>query len=328
MNKRKGLHLLAGFVGLGAWLLFILACTGWPSWSPDGNKILFPYSGADDWGIALYDRAAGAVVPVFNLSSPRSDSPPHSNPPTPTAQFVGDGKQAIVVLRPDSEDEPTEVLLFSFDGNKPLRVFVLPKSAEASLPPYPEVAGELFLGSSYIARLNLKSGAIETKELREGKGIHLMPGGGHVWYSVYGIKRAGNGAMQIGELNPNDLSLKPLFEFLDSDMKALGVTDLMPLVPEPRSIRFATSGQMGENPVLLLFNKGGLERVVKPHFPARGYKLGEVAWSADGKTIYAPAVSPANRDTPEFSVTEIPVDGGAIRMIPIATLAQSVGAFE
>ena len=37
MSQRSWLHPFLGIAGLAAWLLFILACTGWPSWSPDGR---------------------------------------------------------------------------------------------------------------------------------------------------------------------------------------------------------------------------------------------------------------------------------------------------
>ncbi len=154
--------------------------------------------------------------------------------------------------------------------------------------------------------------------------------GGRIWYIVYGIKRDGNEGMQVGELNRNDLSLKALFEFLDSAKKLRGSDDFsMTLVPQPGGALLATSGQMGDHPVLLIFSRGGLERALKPEFPNRGFNLGFVAWAPDGKVIYAAAVSPAKeKDGSEFSVAGIPVNGGPVRLISIAHLTKSVDAGE
>ena len=66
MDKKKLLYTLAGLGGVAAWLIFALACTGWPAWSPDGSKVLFVSSSSDpnskDSVIALYDRAGGSAA--------------------------------------------------------------------------------------------------------------------------------------------------------------------------------------------------------------------------------------------------------------------------
>src|SRR5262249_36300466 len=159
------------------------------------------------------------VDPIFNYHS-RSESGI-----LPFAQWTRDGRQAIVVMTPPHEDASIEVLLLPLGNKGPIRNFLVPDAKQLSLPPYPQVENALFMGSSEIIRLDLKSGEIETKDLTEGEGIHLLPGGEFIWYVVDEIERAdreGKGT-QFGELQPADLTLKPLFEFWDADEEKLGL---------------------------------------------------------------------------------------------------------
>src|SRR5215510_8840489 len=325
MKRKQWIYLLTGCAGLVGWLLFVLACTGWPAWSPDSRRILFPYLNPDskDSGIALYDRTAGTVVPVFR------ELAPESNAPLPYAQFTQDGKQIVVLLFDPGEGDPAdEVFLLPVEGKKTLRRFMLPHSKQFSFPPFPEYGNQLFLGLSYIARVNLKTGEVETRELKGGKGIHLIPDGERIWYVMYDLEREGRegDGFQVGEMSRNDLGLKSLFELWDTDMNSRGITrvSILGLTPIPGGLGLATSGRMGDDPALVFFNRAGLDRVVTPQFPGKGYRLGRLAWSADGKTIYTTAVAPGKTaGAAEFSVAEIPVSGGPVRLTWIAHLTQA-----
>ena len=323
MRRRKLLYLLASVSGLVGWLLFILACTGWPAWSPDSRKVLFPYFNPDskDAGIALYDHAAGTVTPVFH------EVTAESNPALAFSQFSQDGKQIIVALVSDHEGMPDEVLLLPAEGNKSVRRLVLPESKQFCFPPFPQYGNDLFLGLSYVARLNLKTGAIETKELSGGKGIHLIPDGERVWYVMYDLEgREDDNGFQIGELSRNDLNLKSLFEVWDSDMHSRGITHLniLGLTPLPGGSGLVTSARVGDDAALVFFNRAGLDRVVKPQLPGKGYRLGKLAWSADRKTIYTTAIASGKKEgEADFSVAEIPVNGGPVRLTWIARLILS-----
>ncbi|HKD14323.1 MAG TPA: hypothetical protein VKE71_07205 [Candidatus Angelobacter sp.] len=325
MKRRKWLYLLGGFSGLVGWLLFVLACTGWPAWSPDSRKVLFPYFNPDsrNSGIALYDQATGTVMPVFH------ELTAESNPTIPYAQFSQDGKQIIVALMTGHEDMTDEVLLLPAEGNKSARRFVLPESKQFCFPPFPQYGNDLFIGLSYIARLNLKTGAVETKELSGGKGIHLIPDGEHVWYVMYDLQREGHDeddGFQVGELNRNDLSLKSLFEVWDSDLRSRGIThaNILGFTPLPDGSGLVTSARVGDDAALVFFNRAGQDRVVKPQLPGKGYRLGGLAWSADGKTIYTTAIASGKKEgQADFSVAEIPVNGGPARLTWIARLIPS-----
>jgi len=324
MKLRKWLYLLAGFSGLVGWLLFVLACTGWPAWSPDSRKVLFPYFNPDskDAGIALYDHATGIVTPVFHQVTEESD------PSIPFGQFSQDGKQIIVALVTDHEGVPDEVLLLPAEGNKAARRFMLPASTQFCFPPFPQSGNDLFVGLSYIARLNLKTGAVETKEFSGGKGIHLIPDGERIWYVMYDLEGEGHeddSGFQVGELNRNDLSLKSLFELWDSDTRSRGITHLhIPgLTPLPGGAGLVTSARVGDDAALVFFNRAGLDRVVTPPLPGKGYRLGKLAWSADGKTIYTTAIASGKKGEADLSIAEIPVNGGPVRLTSITRLVLS-----
>src|SRR5438105_7623985 len=218
MNEKRYLYCLVGFAGLFAWLVFILGCTGWPAWSPDGSKILFPYFDPDsqDSGIAVYDRGSGTVTPVFRqLADDKGE-------PYPFAQWLRNGKRAALTLFSDNSN-PQVFLLPLGDNGSPMQHFVLPNSKELSLPPYPEIAGSLFVGATYIARLTLATGKVEAKTLLDGESARRLSTGDRIWYV---LKRENESATQVRELNPETLDPQLLFEIHDSDTQKLGIGSL------------------------------------------------------------------------------------------------------
>ena len=223
-----------------------------------------------------------------------------------------------------SDDSDPEVFLLPLGNNgSPIQHFVLPSSKELSLPPYPEVAGSLFVGATYIARLNLATGKVEAKTLLDGESARRLSTGDRIWYV---LKRENESATQVGELNPETLDPQLLFEIHDSDTQKLGIgslDDVSYLVPDRVGSRFAISGQRGDEPVVLMFNRAGQITVAKPVFPKPGYSLGLIDWALDNNTVYATALGPASNGKRDFMIAEIPIQGGAVRLTKIASLIEA-----
>ena len=324
MDKKKLLYALAGMGGVAAWLIFILACTGWPAWSPDGSKVLFILSNADpksrDRAVALYDRGSGSATALYSYRTTTHDV-------SLMAQFSRDGRQAIFVLS-RNDDQPSEVLSLPLNGQKPALHVVLPGTKEVLLAPFPEIGGELFMGSDSVTRMNLTTGDLKARKLSEGDGILLKQAGDRVLYVLFEIQRpdhAGKG-MQFGELNRDDLSLKPGFEFWESDQEKLGIGDLngFTLVPEAGGAHLLAAAKAGDRPVLLLFGRNGVDRIIRPDFPA-GCRIFSLAWSADGGTIYAALLVPgADKNDQDIVIAETPAGGGPLKMDSVLTIAKKM----
>lgn len=328
MDKRKLFYTLAGLGGVAAWLIFILACTGWPAWSPDGGKVLFILSSPDpkskDSVVALYDRVAGSATALYSYRTSTHDM-------TPIAQFSRDGRQAILVLN-RNDDQPSEVLSLPLNGQKPILHVVLPGTKEVLLAPFPEIGGELFMGSDSVTRMNLTTGDLKTRKLSEGDGILLKQAGDRVLYTVFEIQRPGHTdkGMQFGELNRDDLSLKPAFEFWEADQEKLGIGDFngFTLVPEPGGAHMLAAAKAGDRPVLLLLGGNGMDRIIRPEFPA-GCRIVSLAWSADGRTIYAALLVPgADKNEQDLVIAETPPGGGPLKIDPVLTIAKTKKATD
>jgi len=323
MDKKKLLYALAGLGGVAAWLVFILACTGWPARSPDGSKVLFILSSPDpkskDSAVALYDRGTGSATTLYSYRTSTHDM-------TPMAQFSRDGRQAILVLN-RSDDQPAEVLSLPLDGRKPVLHVALPGTKGVMLAPFPEIGGELYMGSDFIYRMNLATGDLKIKKLTEGEGILLMGDGDPVWYAVFEIERPGHEdkGMQFGRLNRDDLSLKPYFEFWDADQQKLGIEGFngVTLTPEPGGAHLLVAAYVDHKPVLVLFGKIGVDRIIKPEFPT-DCRIASLAWSADGKAIYAALLAPgANKAEQNLVIAETSPGGGQVRLDAVLTMAKT-----
>lgn len=320
MKERNGLKVMLGIVGLLAWMAYILACRA--SWSPDSSKVLFPYYNpeADEAGVALYDRNTGETRSIFV----RADA--SSNELIPV-QWESDGARAIVWV------EERQLLLLPIDSAKPARRFELPEDIEWQGTPYPEVGGNLYLGDETLIRLNLETGEVKSRELEVGHDVVLFQGNNSVFYakevdtpedeSEEG-EGSGDGGIEIGELDPNGLTFQPLFVLKERDLAAHGVKEVHALMElEPSGSRIAMIGQGEDRDFIILCTRAGLQKVVAPEFPVEQYRLGNLQWAPDGKTIYAVVLTPTGKkDETQYSLGEIPVDGGSSRLLPV-TLIQA-----
>lgn len=332
MQRRHPLFAVAGILALAAWALFILACTGWPGWSPDSTRVVFPYADAatKQDGIALYDRTSGAVSTVFRVSSKSNDSFPY-------AQFSADGKLLLLgtVAADGSDLDRFDLLAWPLAPGGALHHYVLPK-VENSMPyqPYPEIGGKVFIGSEYIASLDLATGAVKVQPLSEGatapaaKQVYLFSAGPHL-YSVLADASAGGDddkkKFQFGEVDQATLKIQPWFELTTAGLSAHGLKEAGWLpAADPSSARLAMSGRrQDDRGVIVFLSRDGIDRVLVPAISS-DYMLGDfLAWSADGRTLYAPVLlRTETAGLHDFAVAEIDAASGATRLDRVARLSE------
>lgn len=338
INRLDGWLEVLGLVGLAAWMLYILACRA--AWSPDGSKILFSYFDpqADEAGVVLYDREDETTRTIFVAHSPNLDDA------LLFAQWESTGRRAIIA-RPT--DDSLEVIVLPLDSAQPARHFHLPESEDTLLlPPYPEIHGNLYIGGDYLARLNLQTGEQTVQEPKSPLGS-LLTHDGRLFYArqvppesekkkkaekkTAEKEKDANAEeedkkedLEVGEVNLNDLTLKPLFTLSGKELEEHGVKELGFLAFDPTGTRLAINAEGEDKDLLLLCTLAGLEKTLTPEFPAAKFKLGNPEWSPDGRIIYVPVLTPAADSGWQYAVGEIPVEGGPARLDPIAVLDSSV----
>jgi hypothetical protein len=328
MNRRKALDVVLGIIGLAAWMLYILACR--PSWSPDNSKILFPYltPGTKEAGIALYDRNTGAVKSIF-MPPAKEKGWERDSDVGPVAQWESGGSRAIVTWhekkaktkkKKEVQIARLQVLVFPVGSDGKTRHFKLQnREADTAMCfPWPEADGNLYVvGKGSLARLDLKTGRSEFRELGDGRDtLFFNRDTEHIVYARDGAETSD--AMEIGDLDQNNLTLHPLFVLKEADLAHYGVKDLFPLIAfEPHGSRMATFGKGEEEGqyFIVFCNDSGVQKVVALELPAKVYDLGNLEWASNGKTIYAMVVTPTkDKDVQQFSLGEIPADGGPARL--------------
>jgi dipeptidyl aminopeptidase/acylaminoacyl peptidase len=324
--KLNPTHVILTLVGIAGLVLFILACR--PSWSPDGRKILYSYTdeGAKKSAVAVFDRKTRTSRVLFEWWDETG-----SGENTPGAQWTKDGERVIVSIY---EENGIQLLAIPVNAQKAYQAYTLKKMDEAAFLPFPEVGNKLFLMSGDVqVRVDLTTGAIFRKELKEELDCVLYDAGNKVFYINRVEEKAAEdtkdkdaqkvqgetpGVFEIGELDQNDLSLRPFLTLKLEELKAKGIGTLTGLVDvHPKSLRIAASEDPleGKPARVLVIGKGGIEQVLEVGIKEKPYELGNPQWSRDGKTIYVSAlIHDTTRKTAEFAVLEVPLDGKATRI--------------
>lgn len=311
MSGRSWLHPLLGIAGLTAWVVFILGCTGWPSWSPDSSKILAPYfdPAAGQSGIALYDLKAHRARAIF--SQPYGEEKDW-NPAY--AQWEADGRRAIVVLM---ARDSLRVTLLPLDSGKPARQFVLGgRGSDQPVLPLPQLGQVLYVGGKRLSALNLETGAQVDQPLEGKDEVYLSTDGSRLLY----IRNLGSGDAEFGTVDPAGLSLHPLFQVTAAQLEARGLpgAEVFPLVaPEPHGSRLAVRVKAKPRDAIAILAPSGLDTILKPDFGVQNARIGFPQWAPGGKLLYVPVAAQVGPGKGQYWVAEVPLDGGPVRMTPI-----------
>ena len=319
-------HVILTLVGIAGLVLFILACR--PSWSPDGRKVLYSYTddGAKKSAVAVFDRKTRTSRVLFEWWDETD-----SGEKAPGVQWTKDGERVIVTIY---EENGIQLLAIPVNAQKSYQAYTLKKMDEAAFLPFPEVGNKLFLmGGDLQVRVDLTTGAIFRKEFKEERDCVLYDAGNKVFYinrveaksaektkdkDAQKATKETPAAFEIGELDQNDLSLRPFLTLNLEDLKARGIGTLTGLVDvHPKSLRMAASEDPleGKPARVLVIGKGGIEQVLEVGIKEKPYELGNPQWSRDGKKIYVSAlIHDQAKNTAEFAVAEVPLDGKATRI--------------
>ena len=334
--RPSGAHIALALVALAGLVLFILACR--PSWSPDGQRVLYSYGDKETLraAVAVFDRKTHTSRVIW-----AGTDETESDHRLVATQWSADGEQAILT---SASSEYTDLLVLPFRTQKTARRFTLDASGSSAYLPYPQIANYLFIGGQKgIYRLNLENGEILKKEpdkaISGEDGFLLFESGRTLMYLVKikpedvpapkeGAKvpeEKPAGILEFGEIDPSDLSFRATQKVTEAMLNAKGIGDITGFVDvEPKSRTMAITGELldgGRPAIVILGNDGndGIEKILDAEMKSKEDGLGNPQWSRDAKLIYAPALfRNAATGRTQFAVVEVPLDGKKPRIDPIS----------
>jgi hypothetical protein len=330
----RWLHVILLAVGLIGWLTFILACVGGPAWSPDSSKALFAWHDFEGgrYNVAVYDRATRKSQVIFQHLSPK-DSDDDFNV-VPAWQKVG--TRAIVAMTTEDSDTHCTLLSIAMRGTAPPQVYDLGKKTMCMAPDLmPQIGTRMYIGTEDgITWLDLSTGETGSKTIGAETG----------WKDDFGLLSEHNGQLsytrkvsrslndpknesakeygvEFGRINLDGLDLKPKFTLWPSDAVDVDL-DAFPVAWEPAGSRIAMIGAAKDtDKILMLDENKGMTGTLMPELGGvKAYRLGNLVWSHDGKTLLAPAVTKGQGEKMyDYSLAEIPLTGAPGRLTKIAS---------
>lgn len=339
----RWLHVMLFLIAFSGWLIFILACTGGPAWSPDGSQILFAYRDVANarTSVALYDRAMGTISTIFAEPVPaEGEGAPGLVALHPTWQK--DGTRALVtILRnkvPNSSDEMAcELVSLPVKSNLPVRVYNLGFTPDCM--EVPQIGGAIFFGGFRLNWIDLATGEEHAKDIEgvgeDKAGLGFFEQYGRLYYKR-GMKRkitatsgepAEETGIEYGRWKTEDNSPKPSLTLWEKDFSAVGVKkdpgEMSDIFFGPDGVLGAliAAPKGGAEKILVTENDKGIVRVLDPGLDSKAYSLGSLVWSQDGKTFYVPVLTGGDAEkTLNYELAEIPVAGGKARLTRIAVI--------
>jgi dipeptidyl aminopeptidase/acylaminoacyl peptidase len=330
-------HIVLTLIAIIGLALFILACR--PSWSPDGQKVMYSYwdKGAQESAVAVFDRKSRTSLVIFEMAKEGS-----SSAEVVLAQWAKAGIHGIVAVG----DDAMHILALPQGPQKPVRLFTLQHvddSDSTGLLPFPQVGDQLFVASPKSrTRINLKTGEIFTFQEKEKNACLLYEAGQEVVY-MRGIeeqkpepkkegdtqkegevkkgteeqKKSVTVAYEFGELDQKNLSLHPRVTLKVEELKAKGIAEPSGFLDvNPKNLKMASvEDEEDRGARILVIGTNGIEQILEPSIKEKNYKLGNPQWSRDGRMVYVAAlIDDEKTKNTKFAVVEVPLDGKGQRI--------------
>jgi len=317
MKRSKLLHVVLTTIGVGALLAYVMACR--PSWSPDGSKILFPYSDRESEvrGIALFDKTTGKTRSVFVLPAEGKLAEGEAEN-VPVVQWDSQGKRAIVIW--GDKAGGTHIRIQPIDSAAPARDVLLKSHGEPPFTwaPLPEVDGSLLItGRSTLLRVDVETGKVAEAKLK-----------GADDYVLFGTKNRAYYVRMVSGAEPDyEIGTVDARRLVVTRERTLGKEDVGELSPffslSVDGSTIAVPGSKENKYYIHIISQSRLQNSIPLELSPETATLGNLQWSPDGKTIYA-AVGTGlkDRDRIELGVGEITVATGAMRMTRLLRVAK------
>jgi hypothetical protein len=329
MYPRSGLQVVLGAIGVLAFFIYVLACR--PSWSPDGSKILFRAADSTGLGVALLDVKTGKTRMLFVEGPTEADGDAKES--LAAVQWARDGQRAIAVLMDDSK--LTRLLLLPVGSKRPARLVYLEEVGnecgyEQAAMPLPEKNGQVFIGGKKLVRVELETGRVRNWEADSAEAVSLAERDGSIVYAMESHREPKG--WEFGEVDPESLTLRPFLRLEQDALGArleaagLGLEELsLPLLaPEPHGTRIALKAKTSQGDVIVVLDRTGFRQVLRTRPEPAGCIIGNLQWAPGGKLLYAVDLKgQAGSDTLQYSVGEVPLDGGPARLDPIARIQET-----
>jgi hypothetical protein len=190
--------------------------------------------------------------------------------------------------------------------------------------PLPERDGQLFIPGTKLGRVDLETGLIRSWEADSAEAVYLAERDSSIVYAMES-RREPKG-WEFGEVDPESLTLRPLLRLEQADLAArftaAGLVfeglSLPHLAPEPRGTRIALKAGTSQGDVIVVLDRTGFRQMLRTRPEPAGCMIGNLQWAPGGKLLYAvDLMRAAGSDTVQYSLGEVPLEGGPARLDPI-----------
>ncbi len=303
--------------GLGALLIYILACT---SFSPNDSKVLYVTVDAKSGmtGAAVYDRKAGKselLFEPFNQDVRKLAAKPAILRP----QWLEDGHNFLTAWVADSDDKSLSLAVLPFDRRGPARTFLLTDLGDWTTMfyywPLPVVGSSVFFSgaSNSIIRLNLGTGVMHRQTNQQALVLLPSPDNDHLFYlggmdkSYLDGKDDSKGPDECGFLNPETFARTPLFQIKDKKVS------IFSLALSRDAKRCAYLMEDERPPVVHLLETGQPARTLSLASLGEKTEINVRHFSPKHDILYGSFRDAAVGTHDAYGFVEIPLDGSPIR---------------